>query len=98
MSEFTEKVVKHETWINGGFFVFEPAIMDYLIDDAEPLELSPLSRLAREGQLMAYKHYGFWHPMDTIRDRDYLNSLCEGGAPPWLSFDKPGGPATRTGR
>jgi glucose-1-phosphate cytidylyltransferase len=84
--EFTEKVRKHETWINGGFFVFEPGVLDYLPGDEEPLEQSPLANLARDGQLFAYKHDGFWHPMDTVRDRDYLNGLCTAGTPPWMEF------------
>ena len=86
-SEFAEKVRQHETWINGGFFVFEPGVLDYLDGDAEPLEQAPLTRLARDGELFAYKHTGFWHPMDTVRDRDHLQALCEGGRP-WLDFSK----------
>lgn len=84
--DFTEKVRKHETWINGGFFVFEPGVLDYIPGDAEPLEHSPLTNLARDGQLVAYKHHGFWHPMDTIRDREYLDGLCTSGELPWLQF------------
>lgn len=84
---FTEKVHKHETWINGGFFVFERGLLDYISGDDEPLEMSPLTKLALDGELFAYKHFGFWHPMDTVRDRDYLHSLCEGGTPPWYVFD-----------
>jgi glucose-1-phosphate cytidylyltransferase len=52
----------------------------------EPLEMTPLSNLAKDEQLFAFKHHGFWHPMDTIRDRDHLNSLCEADTPPWLEF------------
>ena len=84
--EFTEKVVKYETWINGGFFVFEPGVLDYLTGDPEPLEQAPLARLARDGQLFAYQHKGFWHPMDTVRDREQLERLCTEGIPPWLRF------------
>jgi glucose-1-phosphate cytidylyltransferase len=90
VTEFTEKVRKHETWINGGFFVFEPGVLDYIPGDAEPLEHAPLTNLARDGQLFAYKHHGFWHPMDTIRDRDYLNGLCAQDPHPWMQFDTPG--------
>ena len=82
--EFTEKVRKHETWINGGFFIFEPGVLDYLSGDEEPLEQAPLARLAADGELFAYKHTGFWHPMDTVRDRDHLNQLCAAASPPWL--------------
>lgn len=85
--EFTEKVQKHETWINGGFFVFEPGVLDYLTGDQEPLEQGPLGRLAEDGQLFAYKHKGFWHPMDTIRDRETLEKMAGEGVPPWLQFD-----------
>lgn len=85
VSVFAEKVRQHDTWINGGFFVFEPGMLDYLTGDAEPLEQAPLTRLAEDGELFAYKHYGFWHPMDTVRDRDHLQTLCEGDRP-WLDF------------
>lgn len=86
VSEFTEKVRKHETWINGGFFVFEPGVLDYLSGDDEPLEQAPLARLAQDGELYAYKHTGFWHPMDTVRDRDHLSQLSESGSVPWMQF------------
>lgn len=85
VAQFTEKVNKDETWINGGFFVFEPGVLDYLNGDEEPLEQGPLSRLAEDGELFAYKHDGFWHPMDTVRDRAHLNELCASGSPPWIS-------------
>lgn len=87
--QFTEKVRKYETWINGGFFVFEPGVLDYITGDEEPLEQSPLVNLALDGQLFAYKHHGFWHPMDTIRDRDHLEQLARQKVPPWLEFDRP---------
>jgi glucose-1-phosphate cytidylyltransferase len=86
---FTEKVQKHETWINGGFFVFEPEVLDYIPGQSEPLENAPLANLARDGQLYAYRHTGFWHPMDTVRDRDTLEQLVSAGTPPWLAFDRP---------
>ncbi|KRA83597.1 glucose-1-phosphate cytidylyltransferase [Altererythrobacter sp. Root672] len=85
--EFTEKVRKHETWINGGFFVFEPGVLDYLTGDDEPLEQGPLTNLARDGELMAFMHKGFWHPMDTVRDRDTLNKLGSEPLPPWMDFE-----------
>jgi glucose-1-phosphate cytidylyltransferase len=96
VSAFTEKVTSNETWINGGFFVFEPGVLDYLSGDSEPLEQAPLARLAEDGQLFAYKHRGFWHPMDTVRDREQLESLCVDRAPPWLSFEQGVGSAPRT--
>ncbi len=87
VTAFTEKVRKHETWINGGFFVFEPQVLDYIEGDAEPLERTPLTNIARDGQLQAFRHNGFWHPMDTVRDRDHLDSLAENGTPPWCQFE-----------
>ncbi|ATI81076.1 MULTISPECIES: glucose-1-phosphate cytidylyltransferase [Sphingobium] len=95
VARFTEKVTRYETWINGGFFVFEPGIFDYLGDDTEPLEQSPLARLAADGELFAYKHRGFWHPMDTIRDRDQLERLSAEGTPPWLQFENAHGAELR---
>ena len=87
---FKEKPQASEGWINGGFFVFEPAVFGYLSGDATVLEQEPLENLARDGQLMAYKHSGFWQPMDTVRDRDSLNDLWRAGNPPWA----PGGSST----
>ena len=84
---FAEKPQTGEGWINGGFFVFEPAVFDYLRDDATVLEREPLERLAQDGQLMAYRHPGFWHPMDTIRDRDYLNERWAAGDAPWHDWN-----------
>lgn len=85
--EFAEKVRKHETWINGGFFIFEPGVLDYIPGDEEPLERAPLTQIARDGQLMAFKHPGFWHPMDTIRDRDHLSEMCDNNPLPWMAFE-----------
>jgi len=82
---FEEKPQVGEGWINGGFFVFEPEVFDYLKGDSTVLEKEPLENLAKDGQLMAFKHDGFWHPMDTVRDRDALNELWRGGKAPWLS-------------
>ncbi|MEQ3749244.1 MAG: glucose-1-phosphate cytidylyltransferase [Celeribacter sp.] len=95
---FTEKVRRYETWINGGFFVFEPGVFDYLVDDQEPLEQSPLVQLTQDGELMAHRHYGFWHPMDTVRDRNALNELCTTGEVPWLAATedlRPGAPGAQ---
>ena len=80
---FKEKPQMGEGWINGGFFVFEPGIFDYLHGDSTILEREPLENLARDGQLMSYRHDGFWHPMDTIRDRDYLNEQWQVGTAQW---------------
>ncbi|MGE0815571.1 MAG: glucose-1-phosphate cytidylyltransferase [Vicinamibacterales bacterium] len=81
--EFAEKPQAGEGWINGGFFVFEPALFDYIADDATSLEQEPLERIAADGQLMAYKHEGFWQPMDTVRERQLLESLWASGGAPW---------------
>ncbi len=86
VQEFQEKPQTGEGWINGGFFVFEPAIFDYLSGDDTVLEGAPLERLAKEGQLMGFQHKGFWQCMDTVRDRHYLESLCRDEEPPWFQF------------
>lgn len=88
--EFAEKVHARETWINGGFFVFEPGALDYMVGDAEPLEQAPLTNLAKDGELFAFRHRGFWHPMDTIRDRNHLEALAADGVPPWMRFGPEG--------
>ncbi len=81
--EFSEKPQIGEGWINGGYFVFEPQIFDYIDGDSTPLELAPLERLASEGQLAAYRHEGFWQCMDTIREKKLLESLWQSGKAPW---------------
>lgn len=81
--EFSEKPQSGEGWINGGFFVFEPGVLDYLDDDQTILEREPLERLAAENQLMGFQHSGFWHPMDTLRDKQLLETLWTSGKAPW---------------
>lgn len=81
--EFTEKSQTDVGWINGGFFVFEPGVFDYLEGDDTVLERAPLERLAADAELMAFKHTGFWQPMDTIRDREHLEALWNSGQAPW---------------
>lgn len=84
VASFSEKPQIGEGWINGGFFVLEPEVLDYLDDDSTVFERAPLERLAADGQLVAHRHDGFWQCMDTLRDVRYLNSLCDGRAPaPW---------------
>ena len=83
VKRFAEKNQADAGWINGGFFVFEPAVFDYIHDDRTSLELEPLERLADDGQLVAYKHYGFWQPMDTLREKQLLESLWDRGEAPW---------------
>ncbi len=80
---FTEKPQVGEGWINGGFFVFEPGVMDFLEDDQTVLERGPLERLADAGELMAFRHEGFWQPMDTIREKSQLETLWASGTAPW---------------
>jgi glucose-1-phosphate cytidylyltransferase len=84
VSHFQEKPQAGEGWINGGFFVFEPEIFDYITDDTTFLEREPLENLAKSGELMAFKHEGFWQCMDTIRDRDYLQESWNNGKAPWI--------------
>ena len=84
VNEFQEKNKKHVDWINGGFFVCEQNIFQYL-DDTDDLiwERKPLESLANEGQLSAFKHDGFWQPMDTLKDKTYLNELWSSNKAKW---------------
>jgi len=84
--EFAEKPQTGEGWINGGFFVFEPGVFDYFEGDDTSLEREPLERLTAEGQLMAFRHSGFWQPMDTLRERRLLESLWAAGDAPWKTW------------
>ena len=81
--EFTEKPQAGEGWINGGFFVFEPRVFDYLKDDRTVLESDALEHLAKDGQLMAYRHEQFWQCMDTLRDKRLLDAMWQGGHAEW---------------
>lgn len=80
---FQEKVQAGEGWINGGFFVLEPEVTEYLSGDDSIWEREPMEALAAEKQLVAFKHEGFWQCMDTLRDVRFLNQLWESGNPPW---------------
>lgn len=80
---FQEKVQSREGWINGGFFVFEPQVFEFIESEATRLEGEPLSNLAEAGQLMAYRHSSFWQPMDTLRERTELERLWASGSAPW---------------
>ncbi|WP_250658153.1 glucose-1-phosphate cytidylyltransferase [Alkalimarinus coralli] len=84
--QFQEKPQTAEGWINGAFFVLEPEVFDYVEGDATQWELEPLEGLASDGQLMAYKHHGFWQCMDTVRDKKSLESLWSQPNPPWKSW------------
>jgi glucose-1-phosphate cytidylyltransferase len=80
---FREKPQGDGTWINGGFLVLSPKVLDYIDDDETVFEQAPLQRLSAQRQLAAYRHTGFWHPMDTLRDKRYLEELWLGGKAPW---------------
>ena len=80
---FREKEQQDAGWINGGYMVFEPKIFEYIVGDETILERAPLETLAKEGELMAYKHDGFWQCMDTQRDKQLLEKLLEEGSAPW---------------
>ena len=84
--QFAEKPRAGDGWINGGFFVFEPKVFDYLSGDESTLEGNPLEELAAQEQLLAYRHQGFWHPMDTLRDKQLLQTLWAGGNAPWKTW------------
>jgi glucose-1-phosphate cytidylyltransferase len=81
--EFAEKSPAHEGWINGGFFVLERDVLELIDDDSTAWEGAPMARLARDKQMAAFCHDGFWHPMDTLRDKRFLNELWTSGRAPW---------------
>ncbi len=83
VTAFQEKPAGDGSWINGGFFVLEPSIFDRIAGDSTIFEKDPLEGLARDGELMAFKHAGFWQPMDTLRDKQHLEELWAEGKPPW---------------
>jgi glucose-1-phosphate cytidylyltransferase len=84
---FEEKPLGDGNWINGGFFVLEPEVLNYIEDDNTLWERSPMTRLTSDGQLAAYRHYGFWKPMDTLRDKSELENLWQSGKAPWKIWD-----------
>jgi len=77
---------KNGGWINGGFFVLEPSILDYIVDDSTVWEQDPMKVLANEGNLSSFKHSGFWQCMDTLRDKNYLEELWQKGEAPWKNW------------
>ena len=84
VQEFAEKKQAKNVWINGGFFVLEPEVFDYIEGDLTSFEKEPLENLATDGELKAYLHEGFWQPMDTLKEQRYLDSLCSSGETiPW---------------
>lgn len=84
---FQEKPKGDHSWINGGFFVLQPEIFNYIEGDHTIFEKEPLEQLAKDGELTAYKHNGFWHPMDTLRDKNYLESLWVSNKAPWKVWE-----------
>ena len=87
IKQFTEKPQTAEGWINGAFFVLEPEVIDYIDGDQTQWEHEPLERLAAEGQLMAYRHDGFWQCMDTLREKHILENYWSSGKAPWKTWD-----------
>jgi glucose-1-phosphate cytidylyltransferase len=83
VGQFREKPRGDDAWINGGFFVCDPKVIDYIKDDSTVWERDPLRKLARDGQLVAYRHTGFWQPMDTLHDKNLLEDLWASGRAPW---------------
>ena len=86
VSSFQEKPEGDGNWINGGYFVLSPKVIDYITDDRTTWESEPMEKLAKEGQLSAFKHSGFWRPMDTLRDKQYLEALWDAGKAPWKKW------------
>jgi glucose-1-phosphate cytidylyltransferase len=87
VTKFEEKPLGDGGWINGGFFVLEPEVLNYIADDNTFWEREPMSNLAKNGQLSAFKHTGFWKPMDTLRDKTELENLWNSGKAPWKIWD-----------
>lgn len=87
VESFQEKPAGDGSWINGGYFVLDPRVLDLIPGDDSIFEKKPLERLARDGQLVAYKHDGFWYAMDTLRDKSHLESLWQAGNAPWKIWE-----------
>jgi glucose-1-phosphate cytidylyltransferase len=83
VKRFLEKPAGDDSWINGGFFVLSPKVLNLIDDDSMIWEREPLEKLANSGELKAFHHDGFWQPMDTLRDKNYLEELWSGESPPW---------------
>lgn len=86
VTRFVEKPIGESSYINGGYFVLSPSFFDYIDDENSTLEMRPLAKVADLGELSAFRHDGFWHPMDTLRDRQYLDSLITSGSAPWIKW------------
>ncbi|MGB2953027.1 MAG: glucose-1-phosphate cytidylyltransferase [Gaiellaceae bacterium] len=87
VTAFSEKPQGDAAWINGGFFVLSPRVGEYISGDDSIWEREPLESLARDGQLASYRYDGFWQPMDTLREKRYLEQLWESGGAPWLTWE-----------
>lgn len=83
---FLEKPKGDGAWINGGFFVCEPSVIDYIDEDSTIFEQAPLMNLAKDGEMMTYKHHGFWQPMDTLREKEQLEKAWDLGKAPWKNW------------
>jgi glucose-1-phosphate cytidylyltransferase len=88
VDRFEEKPAEEASMISGGFFVLSPKVLDLIEGDEMLWEKEPMEKLARRGEMMAYRHSGFWQPMDTLRDRLLLDSYCEAGAAPWMTWER----------
>tara|TARA_B110001454_G_scaffold203974_1_gene212324 strand:- start:5 stop:715 length:711 start_codon:yes stop_codon:yes gene_type:complete len=84
VTEFKEKPKENEAWINGGFFICEPSMLNYIDNDETTFEKNPLATLANDGELFTYRHRGFWKCMDTLRDKRELEELAKSDSPPWI--------------
>ena len=84
VTQFKEKPKENEAWINGGFFICEPGILNYIINDSTTFEKDPLASLTEDGKLFTYRHKGFWKCMDTLRDKRELEELAKSDSPPWI--------------
>jgi len=86
VKSFQEKPPGDGAWINGGFFVLKPKVLDFIEGDSSSWEAGPIELIAKNGELEAYEHRGFWQPMDTLRDKNHLESLWASGNPPWKNW------------
>ena len=84
VTQFKEKPKENEAWINGGFFICEPSMLNYIDNDETTFEKNPLATLANDGELFTYRHRGFWKCMDTLRDKRELDELAKSDSPPWI--------------
>ncbi len=98
VSTFTEKPRGDGAWINGGFFVLEPKVLDYIEGDPTVWEQDPMRNLAHDDELRAYRHTSFWQSMDTLRDKQVLQKMWDGGDAPWVVWGQDNGSVADQGR